>query len=492
MKPLTHLDQTINQALQDWHIPGAAVAVVKGDKTLHLKGHGFRDIEQGLPITEHTRFPIASMTKSFTAMGAAILVDEGLLNWDQPIRDVLPDFRLYDDYATNHATLRDLLSHRTGLPRHDATWHGTGKTRQELFDGLRHLKPNADFRALWQYNNLMYEVVGLLCAHVSGADSWEDFIQSRVIDPLGLASTTASAEPAGSTRFEDIALPYRLKNGESTPERVPVYNNPLGPAGSIHSTLTDLITWIKVHTHGGLSDGVQLVSPKNLHAMHSPHMLIPAAEHQKTLFNNEIFSYGMGWFIEPYQGVTLCHHGGNIGGFSLMAGFVPQENLAVVVLTNIRKKAIANALMYEAVDCALGIESHKTKNWSAEYLKLTEQADKKQMEAIAASDSARVKGASASHPFENYAGIYTAPGYADFHIKWEDNKLWGFYAGEWFRLNHYHYDIFDLDRLESYGDKIKLSFMINTAGFITALNFPVEPEVGDTQFTRSSEGQVGQ
>ena len=140
----------------------------------------------------------------------------------------------------------------------------------------------------------------------------------------------------------------------------------------------------------------------------------------------------------------------------------------------------------------LGVESHKTKNWSAEYLKLTEQADKKQSEAIAESDSARIPDAPASHPFKDYAGIYAAPGYADFHIKWEDNKLWGFYAGEWFRLNHYHYDIFDLDRLESYGDTIKLSFMINTAGFITALNFPVEPEVGDTQFTRSSEGQVEQ
>ena len=136
MKSLTHFDQIINQALQSWYIPGVAVAVVKGDKTLHMKGHGFRDLEQGLPITEHTRFPIASMTKPFTAMGSAILVEEGLLNWDQPISDVLPDFRLYDDYATSHATLRDLLSHRTGLPRHDATWHGTGKSQQALFDGL--------------------------------------------------------------------------------------------------------------------------------------------------------------------------------------------------------------------------------------------------------------------------------------------------------------------------------------------------------------------
>ena len=124
-KSFADFDQTITQALNDWHIPGAAVAVIKGDQTLYSAGHGLRDVEQNLPVTANTRFPIASMTKPFTAMGAAILVDQGLLDWDKPIRDVMPDFRLHDDYATQHATLRDLLSHRTGLPRHDSTWYGS-------------------------------------------------------------------------------------------------------------------------------------------------------------------------------------------------------------------------------------------------------------------------------------------------------------------------------------------------------------------------------
>ncbi|ETN91611.1 FmtA-like protein [Gammaproteobacteria bacterium MOLA455] len=484
MKSLTDLDQTINQALQDWHIPGAAVAVVKGDETLHMKGHGFRDVEQGLPITEHTRFPIASMTKPFTAMGAAILVEEGLLNWDQPIRDVLPDFRLYDDYATSHATLRDLLSHRTGLPRHDATWHGTGKSRQALFDGLRHLKPNADFRNRWQYNNLMYEVVGLLCAKVSGADSWESFIQARVIDPLGLSATTANAEPEGSTRFTDIALPYRLKNSDSEPSRIPVYKNPLGPAGSIHSTLTDLVTWIKVHTHGGMSNGLQLVSPENLAVMHTPHMIIPATAQQKNLMNHGLFAYGLGWFIEPYQGVTLYHHGGNIGGFSLMAAFVPQEAIGVVVLTNCKGKAMAKALMYHALDVALGIDPAHTKNWSAEFLNAAQQTEQEANNALAQSAADQVKNASASHALEDYAGTYTAPGYADILVKCEDKTLSALYAGEWYAVHHYHYDVFELDREETYGDRVKFSFALDNSGSIGALNYPIEPEIGTTCFTR--------
>ena len=482
MKSLVHFDQTINKSLQDWHIPGAAVAIVKDEETLYMKGHGLRDIELGLPITENTRFPIASMTKTFTAMGAAILVDEGLLSWDQPVRDLMPGFRLADDYATARTTLRDLLSHRTGLPRHDATWYGTHKTQQELYDGLRHLKSSADFRSLWQYNNLMYEVVGLMCAQASGAESWESFIQNRVIDPLGLTSTTANAEKAGSTRFSDIALPYRLKNGENEPHRIPVFEHNLGPAGSIHSTLTDMITWIKVHTNRGLSKGVQLVSEQNLGHMHTPQMLIEATAQQISLFNNKLFSYGLGWFIEPYQGVTLCHHGGNVGGFSLITGFVPQENIGLVVLTNIKGTFLTKALMYEALDRVLGVDSGKTKDWISEYLKLSHKSEQEELNALVDSNLARIADSPASHELKDYAGTYIAPGYADIEIKRKDNELWGFYAGEWFKLLHYHYDIFELDRRETFGDTIKVSFISDSDGLINQLHFPIEPEVANTVF----------
>ena len=271
IKTLTDFDQTINHALEDWHIPGAAVAVVKGEQVLHSGGYGLRDIEQELPVTENTRFPIASMTKPFTALGAALLVEEGLLDWDTPIRDVMPDFRLFDDYASQHLTLRDLLSHRTGLPRHDSTWYGNEKTRQELFDGLRHLKPNAAFRSLWQYDNLMYETAGLLCAQLSGADSWEDFIQTRILDRLGMDATTPNFDKPDSTRFTDIALPYRLKKGHNSAEQIPCYHNPLGPAGSMHSMLNDMVIWLKVHANGS-----SLLSVYNLKQMHIPHTLIPA------------------------------------------------------------------------------------------------------------------------------------------------------------------------------------------------------------------------
>jgi len=484
IKTLKNFDDYINQALADWHIPGAAVAVVKGDKVLHSGGYGLRDRQQGLPVTENTRFPIASMTKPFTAMGAAILVDDGLLDWDQPVRDVLPEFRLYDDYATQHATLRDLLSHRTGLPRHDSTWHGTSKTREEIFEGLRHLKPNADFRSLWQYNNLMFETTGLLCQRVTGSDSWDDFIQTRILDPLNLKSTTPRGPAVQGAEFTDVALSYQLKNGESTPRPFPITPSLMGPAGSMHSTLNDMVAWLKVHTNEGKSNGVQLVSPYNLQQMHTPHMLIPATVPQTQMFNNCLFAYGLGWFIEPYQGVTLIHHGGNIDGYSLMAAFVPQEQLAVVVLTNIQGKSLRGALLYEAIDRALEVDSASTKDWSAELLKTNETAVQSALASQGSSDADRVKNAPASHALANYAGVYAAPVYADIEVRMEGDGLRIHHAGEWFDLLHYHFDVFEIDMTERYDGKEKISFRLNNQGDIDCLQIAIEPAIGEMSFKR--------
>jgi CubicO group peptidase (beta-lactamase class C family) len=391
---LNNFSDYITQALKDWHIPGAAVAVIKDGKVLHSAGHGLRDIDNALPVTENTRFPIASMTKPFPVMGVGLLVDEGLLDWDQPIRDVMPEFRLYDDYATQHATLRDLLSHRTGLPRHDGTWYGTGKTRVELIEGLRYLKPNIGFRSLWQYNNLMYETAGHLCAKVSGYDCWETFLQEHIINKLGLESTTPNEIETGQS-FTDIAQPYRVLRGTTEAKKIPFYINDLGPAGSMHSTLNDMVSWLKIHTQNGLHNGEPFISPINLQQMHTPHMLMPATPNQTDMFDNNLYAYGLGWFIEPYQGRTLIHHGGNIDGFSLMAAFVPQDNIALVVLTNVDGKPLCNALMYEAVDRALNLES---RDWSQQFLKRSLEAETAALKANAASDSDRVKDASASHP----------------------------------------------------------------------------------------------
>jgi len=176
-------------------------------------------------------------------MGAALLVDDGLLDWDQPIRDVLPEFRLHDEYASQHANLRDLLCHRTGLPRHDFTWYRQSVTDGELVKNLRHLQPSTSFRGMWQYNNLMYETTGYLCAKIAGEENWESLMQNRILAPLGLNHTSANFDP-NCTKYNDVALPYMIKRDSQERVKTPRYIHPTGmAAGSIQSTLNDLIIW---------------------------------------------------------------------------------------------------------------------------------------------------------------------------------------------------------------------------------------------------------
>nr|MBN1229374.1 beta-lactamase family protein [Anaerolineae bacterium] len=292
----------IEETLDSWHAPGAAVAVIREDDVLYMSGYGLRNIQTGDPVTAHSCFPIASMTKAFTTMGAALLVDEGLMDWDKPLRDVMPEFRLNDEYATQHATLRDLLSHRTGLPRHDAVWYGTGLTHDEIVKKLRYLKPNGTFREKWQYNNMMFEVVGHLTARIAGVENWEELMHQRIFEPLGMTATWATYQGMVDNT-DNYAMPYRVKRSTKEIEPIPFYVDPSGsPAGSIHSSLGDLVTWLKVHINAGRSGERQFVSAGNLAQLHKPHMLRPAGGVDMQLFNTTLFAYGLGWFVDPYRG----------------------------------------------------------------------------------------------------------------------------------------------------------------------------------------------
>ncbi len=183
---LTRLDgfhDFVQTIIQKWKVPGAAIAIVKDNEVIFSEGIGLRDVEQGLAMTPQTLMPIASCTKAFTTAAMALLVDAGKLDWDTPVRHYLPTFKLYDMVATEHLTPRDLVTHRSGLPRHDLMWYENESTRQELFDRLRYLQPSKDIRTTFQYQNLMYMVAGYLVGEIAG-QSWEDFVQQQIFDRL--------------------------------------------------------------------------------------------------------------------------------------------------------------------------------------------------------------------------------------------------------------------------------------------------------------------
>ncbi len=197
---LKDLDELVNKYLKDWNVPGVGISVVKNGKIILAKGYGYRDVDGKLPVTENTLFAIGSCTKAFTAIDNCILVQKGELNLDKPVINYMPTFKMYNDYVTMNMTARDLLTHRSGLPRHDLMWYGSDLSRQELFNRLRFLEPSAGFREKFQYQNLMYMTAGILVESIS-KDTWENFTKQNILIPLEMNSTNFSTYESRANNF---------------------------------------------------------------------------------------------------------------------------------------------------------------------------------------------------------------------------------------------------------------------------------------------------
>lgn len=258
-KALKRFDGFVDQAVQDWNVPGLALGIVMGDELVYAKGFGYRNVEEKLPVTPHTLFAIGSATKAFTTFTMATLVHEGQLDWDTPVRDYLPGFRMYDPVATDLLTPRDLVTHRSGLPRHDLMWYNnTEYTREDYVQRLRYLEPSADVRQKYQYNNLMFLTAGYLTAQLTG-QAWETAVRERVLNPLGMSSTNFSV--VTSQQEDEYALPYR-ENDDSLQVMPFRELTVLGPAGSINSTIDDMSRWLMLHLDNGSYNGNRLASPE--------------------------------------------------------------------------------------------------------------------------------------------------------------------------------------------------------------------------------------
>ena len=255
-----------------WQVPGAAVAVIYKGEVVLSQGYGLRDVAKNLPVTPETLFAIGSCTKAFTSFDIALLVEEGKLGWDTPIREYLPDFRMYDPVATEQMTARDITSHRSGLPRHDFLWYGSSFDREELYRRLQYLKPNKPFRSGYEYQNLMFMLAGYLVGKVTGT-SWEAFTQQRILDRLGMSDTNFSVSV--SETAANAALPYEFK--DESVQAIPFRNiDNVAPAGSINSNLVDMVKWLALHMQGDES----FLPGAALKQMHAPHTPIPVTPDQ--------------------------------------------------------------------------------------------------------------------------------------------------------------------------------------------------------------------
>lgn len=477
-KMLQDWSQWLEKEMAKTGTPGVAVAIVQDDAVLFEKGFGWRDRQAQKPVTEDTVFAIGSTTKAFTATLLGMLVDEHRLDWDQPVQSYLPDFRLQDEYATAHMTPRDLLTHDSGLPRHDLSWYSSYASRDEIYHRLRYLEPSAELRQRFQYQNLMYMTAGILAEKITG-ESWESLVQERILKPLKMSRTTTSGPEA--RQEGNFARPYTRKQGEV--KEIPFRDiSAVGPAGSVHSSAKDMAQWLRFQLSGGKVDDQKLLSAATLKTQHSP-QIIMSSEGQSPMIPYML--YGMGWMIHPYRGHTVIQHGGNIDGFTAQVGLLPEKNLGVVILSNQNGDLLPGMAMFSLFDKMLDLEPVDWSQRIDSVLKMIQDGPPK-----AKDSEIRVPNTHPSHALSAYAGSFAHPGYDNLELRNEGGQLRLHLGNLSENLEHWQYDTFRLkDGNSGVLDGMLIQFENNLMGDVDTLKIQLEPNVPPLLFTRQAEAR---
>jgi len=468
---LRHLVDSLREKRQT---PGLAFGIIKDGKVLLNEGFGYRDLDKKLPVSSNTLFAIGSSSKAFTTAGLAILADQGKLDWEKPIVQYLPDFKLHDAFSTAEMTATDLTCHRSGLPRHDMMWYGSPYTRQQIYERLRYLQPNKSFRTTWQYNNLMFMTAGYLIERIAGK-SWEAFTQENIFQPLGMTQSCFSVDKLSQSK--DAALGYSTKDKKNT--RMEYRNlDAIGPAGSINATSTDMLQWVKLHLNAGKVEGKQVVSAAEMAHLHTPQMLMDAAVMERNPEFKDI-SYALGWFTYRYRGLKVLEHGGNIDGFSALVYLVPEKDFGLVILTNQNAAGITSVLARYATDMVLGLEV--TDWYTRVYTGEEEESAIKEPEKKP--EPKRIAGTKPSHPLADYVGEFSHPGYGVVEVKVAGSALAVHYNSFDFPMEHWHYDVFQAQDT-AMGVSLMLQFHSDNNGTIDELSAGLEASVEDQVFQK--------
>jgi CubicO group peptidase (beta-lactamase class C family) len=362
-------EKKVQQIMQRLQIPGAAIGIVKNGKVIAARGFGVKTIGNKEPIDTNSIFKIASNTKAFTAAALAVLVDEGKIRWDGKVQHYLTDFKLYDPWVSEHFNLIDLLTHRSGLGLGAGDlmlWpEPSSFTRQEVLHNLRYLKPTGEFRADYAYDNLLYIVASEIIPAVTD-NTWETFIEQRIMQPLGM--THCFAGKVSAQRQADVATPHGIVDGKLQTIIRPIDPDKpsvSAPAGGIQCSLNDMLTWVKVQLNQGkTAAGKSLFSEEQHSMMWTPHTIMPVSWRSKRFDNTHLSAYGLGWRINDMDGYLQVHHTGSLAGMYSFVSLFPELDLGFVVLTNQQSSAARSALMYTAMKPYLGDTSS---DWLAKF-----------------------------------------------------------------------------------------------------------------------------
>lgn len=484
-KQLKGFDSYMEKILRDWNAPGAGVGIVYKGKLVFAKGYGYREYEQKLPVTSKTLFQIASNTKLFTAVSTGMLVDQGKLDWDKPVHNYVPSIEFYNNDLNNSVTIRDMLSHRTGISRHDLIWYKSDFSRKDLFERLKYLEPSQSLRQGFLYNNLMYVGAGYIIELLS-SKTWETFLQENIFNPLEMKSTVFTVKEM--EKNPDHGVPYNEKRDTTLLYKIPIYEDQqaVGPAGAIISNIEDMSNWLITLMNNGKFRGRQVIPERIIKATLEPTVALPNSGLENKGYKEILNTfYGMGRFTSSYRGHFMTYHGGALPGFFSQVSAMPYDSIGVIMFVIGDQAApLSNIIPYNIYERLLGLDQTP---WSERSLKDQRESKKLGKQGRSKSGTDRVAGTKPSHPITDYVGQYQNPAYGIINITLADTALQFDFHNMKLPLKHYHYDRFDTPNDEQWG-LWTLNFTTNPQGIIDGLYTSLDES--QTTFTRKADASL--
>ena len=477
---LKKFDKEMVKNLKDWNIPGVGVGIVKDGKLVFVKGYGYRDYEKKLPITANTLFQIASNTKLFTSTAIGFMVNEGKLDWDKPIKTFVPSIEFFNNDLNNSITIRDMLSHRTGVTRHDLIWYKSDFTRKEFFEKLKYLEPAQPIRQGFLYNNLMYASAGHIIELLENK-TWEQYVQEKILTPLKMNSTVFSIPEM--EKQSDIFVPYNEKRDTTTLYKINYLSETdgLGPAGSLISNINDLSHWLSALMNKGVYEGKQVIPEAVVNETMEPSIAL----HNYSLDQGftEVLNpvYGMGRQTVSYRGHQLVLHGGDLNGIHSQISYMPQDKVGVIIFVIGDHSLSYNSLTYNIYEHLLGLSITP---WSERGLKNRDASKKITKAGRAKATIGQIPNTKPSHPLTDYVGNFENEAYGIINVSQKDAQMLFTLHHIKLPLNHFHYDRFDTSNDEEDG-LYTLNYQTNPQGDID--RFVVSLDQGEVTFMKKAD-----
>lgn len=449
------IDAYIEKSMRFWDVPGVAIAIVKEGRVSYLQGYGVCRVGEARRVDENTLFAIGSCTKAFTAAALALLVDEKKLDWDDPIVRYLPYFELKEPWMTREITVRDILSHVSGLERADLLWYGSSLSREEVFSRLKSLQMEKNFRSEFGYNNLLYLVAGELLLPLTGK-SWDEFIQERFFIPLEMTKSSSREEIL--SKEVNLASPHQKIDGIVTPiHSRSVDNN--APAAAIYSSAKDMSHWVQMLLRKGYYNGVQILSAERIEELFSPQMAVERKD-------GSLLCYGLGWYVDSYKGNKVVEHAGCVDGMGALVTLLPEKNLGFVILTNRLLTGLPRSIRNHLIDRYLyASDIEWDEKIRLDFVDYEEQAAIREKMA----DEKRLENIAPSLPLESYVGTFHNDLYGEAHLSIREKRLFIDLLDFHYPLIHWQGNLFYFDPRAAFPlmmNKAIVSFVLNADGCV--------------------------